>query len=259
VGDAARRRRGRKQSDVPRAGGPWCSATISGLGMVVGSSRAGGAASGRAALCSKRPALAGTFLTPLRLPSFSPQNPAGQPFAGAPSIAHRITGALFLLQSGNDPVRSQPQEPAGCNKAKPIEQAKRRGAAVNCAGAERAQWAMQRGGGGPGNRAMCRGPVARGAARQFPGSEWSLVRAGQEEPRRAACSLKKQPNKKRTGQRTAGTLFIMCSASAFRKGHEGESCFSGFACFHTWPGRRPDAAPRNPAAPAAKAPRRCWL
>ena len=82
---------------------PRCSATISGLGMVVGSSRAGGAASGRAALCSKRPALAGTFLTPLRLPSFSPQNPAGQPFAGAPSIAHRITGALFLLQNTQRP------------------------------------------------------------------------------------------------------------------------------------------------------------
>lgn len=80
-----------------------------------------------------------------------------EPNRGSQKKAHRITGALFLLQSANDPVRSQPQEPAGCNKAKPIEQAKRRGAAVHCAGAERAQWAMQRGGGGAGNRAMCCG------------------------------------------------------------------------------------------------------
>ncbi len=105
---------------------------------------------------------------------------------GEPKKAHRVTGALFLLQSGNDPVRSQPQELTGCGKAKPNAQTKRRGAAVNCAGAERARWAMQRGGGGPGNRAMCRGPVARGAARQFPGSEWSLVRAGQGEPEKSA-------------------------------------------------------------------------
>ena len=65
--------------------------------------------------------------------------------------------ALSFLQSGNDPVRSQPQELTGCGKAEPDARTKRRGAAVNCAGAERAQWAMQRGGGGPGNRAMCRG------------------------------------------------------------------------------------------------------
>ena len=73
----------------------------------------------------------------------------------------------------------------GVRKSKTERTNKRRGAAVTFAGAERARWAMQRGGGGPGNRAMGRGPAARGAARQFPGSEWSLVRAGQGEPRRA--------------------------------------------------------------------------
>ena len=65
----------------------------------------------------------------------------------------------------------------GVRQSKTERTNKRRGAAVNCAGAERARWAMQRGGGGPGNREMCHGPVARGAARQFPGSEWSLVRS----------------------------------------------------------------------------------
>ena len=74
----------------------------------------------------------------------------------------------------------------GVRQSKTERTNKRRGAAVNCAGAERARWAMQRGGGGPGNRAMCRGPVTRGAARQFPGSEWSLVRAGQGEPEKSA-------------------------------------------------------------------------
>ena len=74
----------------------------------------------------------------------------------------------------------------GVQQSKTERTNKRRGAAVNCAGAERARWAMQRGGGGPGNRAMCRGPVARGAARQFPGSEWSLVRAQQGEPEKSA-------------------------------------------------------------------------
>ena len=117
---------------------------------------------------------------------------------GSQKKAHRVTGALFLLQSGNDPVRSQPQELTGCGKAKPNAQTKRRGAAVNCAGAERARWAMQRGGGGPGNRAMCRGPVARGAARQFPGSEWSLVRSV------AACIH---------AYRATGALFLLQSAN----------------------------------------------
>ena len=120
-----------------------------------------------------------------------------EPGRGSQKKAHRVTGALFLLQSANDPVRSQPQELAGCSKAKPNAQTKRLGAAVNCAGAERAQWAMQRGGGGPGNREMCHGPVARGAARQFPGSEWSLVRSV------AACIH---------AYRATGALFLLQSA-----------------------------------------------
>ena len=99
------------------------------------------------------------------------------PTGGAKKSA---SGNRFLLQSAQRPCALIAARAGGVQQSKTERTNKRRGAAVNCAGAERARWAMQRGGGGPGNREMCHGPVARGAARQFPGSEWSLVCSARE-------------------------------------------------------------------------------
>ncbi len=148
-----------------------------------------------------------------------PSAPSGR--WGSQKKAHRITGALFLLQSANDPVRSQPQEPAGCNKAKPIEQAKRRGAAVHCAGAERAQWAMQRGGGGAGNRAMCCGQKPAVQRDNFRARNGRWFEPGRGSRVGQGCALFKTSGSGRNVSHTAPPALLFPAKScgaAFRGG-----------------------------------------
>ena len=104
---------------------------------------------------------------------------------GEPKRAYRITGTLFLFVKWQRPCaliaartdgvrqsrtgRTNKTARGGCSlrrsRARPVGDAARRRRGRKQSDVLRAK--------------------ARGAARQFPGSEWSLVRAGQGEPRRA--------------------------------------------------------------------------
>ncbi len=128
-------------------------------------------------------------------------------------------------------MRSQPQEPAGCNKAKPIEQAKRRGAAVHCAGAERAQWAMQRGGGGAGNRAMCCGQKPAVQRDNFRARNGRWFEPGRGSRVGQGCALFKTSGSGRNVSHTAPPALLFPAKScgaAFRGGPF--YCASGNRC-----------------------------